>query len=637
MNSTARFLSAAALVAASWAAGVFMGREPVVRDGTANSISTAAPAGVVESPSARVAETETPDARRGRVLGSLQSAIENRNPLRNSGSLAAAIVQIGPDEIQPALELARRQAGMGNAGILSLLFTRWGDFDPKAAAEFALSGDLGKMGPRIRGEALSSAVAAWARKEPAAAKAWALALPVGEDRQSAVASVVSGMAESDPVGAFAFLHSLPADAQRELSPTVFESCARRDPLMASQQALALPMGPDRDMMIATVASGWAKKDPKAAIDWIQSVADPKTRDQQVAGLLYFWAETDAAAAMEAALQLPLGGSRAQAVQSIVDVAAKRDPENARQLVNAIPEGPERDSAIRDAVSHLSNAAPAAAARLLSALPQGLRGPLPFSMFPNWARESPEDAANFVEMELPPGRPRREAALATAVAWAEENPRAAIEWFEKLGEPAEYFSENPAASLWASRDPQAALAWIASRPDGPRKAELLAGAIGGLAKHDPAQAAGLLESLPKRERYNPTIHVSREWTVQDPAGAVEWAEQITDPAVRDAAVPNVVRVLAESDVEQATAMLERLPEGRLRDEAIADFVSPAASTAPETAAAWAATIGDDQIRERAFSSLFFSWKTFDQPAARRRIEGEPSLSPEKKKAILNNLL
>ena len=483
------FLAGAILVLGAWAAGFFMGGGTGAEEPDADRSDTIAPQPAEKNETATGADTSPghtqtgiADERRSRVLASLQAAMRQANPLLQFQSLPAAISRIGPEDIRAAVEFAMRQAMSSSQGgyvVIPLLMARWAEFDPRGAAEFALTGFAMDTRSGERQGALAAAVSEWVRKDPAAAKAWALALPGDKDRMVASFVLALGLTDVEPISALAYIRSLPADQTREISFHFFEVWSRRDPVLASQQALALPVGAEKDATLAAVAAVWAQKEPRAAIKWLEkSAAEP-----------------------------------------------------------------------------------------------GREGEAVFS-----------GAAH-------------------------------------------------AAQSWAFREPQAALEWINSRPEGRQKTVFLVGAIDGLAHHDPAQAAELLESLPRAEKWNATVHVAWKWTEQDLAAATQWAEQVTDPAVRAPALEIVVRAVARSDVTQATAMLEKLPDGRLRDDVVRSFINEIEQADPDAAATWASTIGNAETRKSALTGIYMLLRATDEAVAKRWLENTAALSPKKKKEML----
>ena len=171
VNPFAGFLIVAALLFAAWAAGFFMGGTERASDGDSEPGDLIAPHSTVEKevassadPSPGDAQGGTADERRSRVLASLKAAMRQTNPLRQFQTLPAVIAQIGPAEIHAALELARRQPGEYNFDV-QLLLTRWAEIDPRAAADFALTGFGGGRRKWERQGALSTAASEWADRK----------------------------------------------------------------------------------------------------------------------------------------------------------------------------------------------------------------------------------------------------------------------------------------------------------------------------------------------------------------------------------------------------------------------------------------------------------------------------------------
>ena len=186
MNSVTKLLLVLALVLAAWAAGFFMaggsGGEKTASNSSVpadvpRAAGTNATSVTNSSPGSR--DAATPEERRGRVLSGLLSAMQLPNDLRRFRGMFTAIEQVGADDIQAALELAKKQKGDERRFLVPLIVARWAEFDPQGAASFALTMDAGSGNRWERDYALTAAASEWARKDATGAKAWALGLPGG--------------------------------------------------------------------------------------------------------------------------------------------------------------------------------------------------------------------------------------------------------------------------------------------------------------------------------------------------------------------------------------------------------------------------------------------------------------------------
>lgn len=148
-------------------------------------------------------------------------------PGHDAGVLAAAQA-LAPYDPQTAADLVMQADGNDARAqsTVAMVVSQWAQQDAEAAAQWA----LGLSRASQRQAALATSLGPWAAREPQAAKAWTLGLPPGPDRDAALGSVVAvGAGEPDPqlLNAFA---SDPA-RQRALNRAIV-TFARRDPAAA---------------------------------------------------------------------------------------------------------------------------------------------------------------------------------------------------------------------------------------------------------------------------------------------------------------------------------------------------------------------------------------------------------------------
>jgi hypothetical protein len=84
-------------------------------------------------------DTETPEERRGRVLSKLIEAARETYTIIRFRHIAGAIQQLGSEDIAAALEAAKRLKGESGSYVSPQVIARWVDFDPPAAAAYALA------------------------------------------------------------------------------------------------------------------------------------------------------------------------------------------------------------------------------------------------------------------------------------------------------------------------------------------------------------------------------------------------------------------------------------------------------------------------------------------------------------------
>ncbi len=253
-----------------------------------------------------------------------------------------------PNDLPSAIEFAKTSlTGSGQDELTSALMTRWVKENLDEAIGYAVQQD----DARILAAMSEPLVAAWARKDPAAALAWSQeALPTPA-RVQAVSTTIAAIArdnlelgrqlvaDSPPGGtrnqaASAFLETwldqpdLDVEALGQwlgnFEDKVAQSRAinnaqwdwvRKHPESAKDFLASEHGGLATEGMIRRLASGEVRKDPQAALDWARSLdGEPGEKAQRFAVEQWYHMQPDAA--MQWATQEAQGDERTQAIQGI---------------------------------------------------------------------------------------------------------------------------------------------------------------------------------------------------------------------------------------------------------------------------------------------------------------------------------
>ncbi len=305
-------------------------------------------------------------------------------------------------------------------------------------------------------------------------------------------------------------------------------------------------------------------------------------------------------------------------------------------------------------------------------------------------------------------PRQKASLLMALLgkWAAVDGPAAMEYTEKhASEAGAIASINRAlvAGAWAERDPEAIWEWYQRKgqtgTDGkPVDPVVVAAIFSGMAAGDPAKAfsrlqdfegttramalAGIFQSAifdPEKrqtllrlvdtmpddvERAQARRTMVSQWTMMAPEEAMAWVKeqpakdqgplresagnmlQMSDPKkgaafILEGATPEelpgrygtVVLQWAVRDVNAAGTWLREQPQGPQLDEARRTFVSVASERDPASAMVWAGTITDPVSRVSSMATAWQAWKKTD-PAAADNALAAADLTDEQRNTVRN---
>ena len=120
--------------------------------------------------------------------------------------------------------------------------------------------------------------------------------------------------------------------------------------------------------------------------------------------------------------------------------------------------------------------------------------------------------------------------------------------------------------------------------------------------------------------------------QSTARALDWAQQIPDPAASADAIRGVVGVWSEHEPLAASEWLPTLAPGLVREAAVDRFAETIAALDPAASLAWAITLIDPAARANRLETTYRKWATTDPTSAAAALSEIPGLSP----ADLNQL-
>lgn len=149
---------------------------------------------------------------------------------------------------------------------------------------------------------------------------------------------------------------------------------------------------------------------------------------------------------------------------------------------------------------------------------------------------------------------REAALLTLVTeWTHgelSSPRVRARRIETYGLEAGLGFELASQS-------ELALTWANELTDGQGRTDLLQAAARGMISSNPTAAFALTDQAPEADRQKFFDSLLSDWTMHDTAAALQWAEQIPNPAERDA-VLQTIRSVAPSGIGAAITLQDGHP-------------------------------------------------------------------------------
>jgi hypothetical protein len=628
-------LSAAALIAGFTVASLSSrnARDLPVQNVSPADAAPDSPADAVET-SPTTAAAHTPDE----IAQRFTAIFSDANYYRQNTTLALAVSELQAEEVEVALEALSKgkDAAWRRQWFKAALVARWADFDPVAAASYALQQP--PLLSRPPDPAIANSFEKWARRDEATALQQAAAIEDPAQQRAAVRGVIAPFMQRDPEAALTWMKSLPVAARdRDFYRAAFSAWGRKDPQAAAQGALDIGDPESRKVALAGVAARWVESSPNSATAWAASLPDATQRDSAQITIFERWAALDPqAAAGGAAPLLPRDANPPQFYYTIVDEMIERDARAALDFARNSADGAEGTRRWVSAISRTAFHDPITALAEAKKLPPGENQTEVFNEIIHYLpqEDSVDDAVKFAIRELPES-PARENVVSTGLrTWAGVGDAEAAMNFATSQSNVTPSAVTQTFESWTWNHPDAAMVWAQARPEGPEKKAFIGMALQGLARRVPEQAARLLSQSAPQARLGMIGEIAANWSGSDPARTIAWASQLPSAEERTIAWQKLTENWSATHPVEAATWLKTLPAGVERDSAAATYARTVMGIDPDAAIAWAGSIANPAQRTDTLRKAYLHWRQFDPDAAHTWLETAPDF-PEEAKLKLQN--
>ena len=295
-------------------------------------------------------------------------------------------------------------------------------------------------------------------------------------RQLDLTLIAVDWAKRDPQAAYEWVSRMEAGAR----PAVLRIWARSDPEAALRRAIDV-RGSLRGRCLAAVAQGWIDSGRPGLEDFLRGL-DPYDENDVIASLVTDVASkrgSDGLMAWSEAFELGARG-KLTLYRKTALVLGRTDPNAAKEWIARHGEGPHGSNLIKLAAIAWAGHDGPAAFEWLETLPESEERAVGVEEgFRRWSRNDAEAAGDWLrtagfEPWLEPAH------VIYATRLTDEDPRAAIEWAERISDESQ--RERAIFRIvrrWRFRDESAARAWIDAQSDlSPALVERLLAPIGG---------------------------------------------------------------------------------------------------------------------------------------------------------------
>ena len=291
------------------------------------------------------------ERQRGGIREILDQFVNETNPVYKYATLAEAMQQLDPDNLEETLEVFESiPFGFESMQEYRMLFYAWSQFDPYGAIDYCKSRASG-MGA---GFAVSGVLEGWASRSPQEALAW-----VEKPENQGMAKLynfglIKGWASTDLEGASEYVMNMEGgDEVEKLAGTLAEFYNKRGFGEASRWAEEIENPKLKEAAFTKLSRTLARDQPEQMASWLGEHSDKKYATKAFENLGLRWSETDPESAIDYFSELPEGKNQELGVKNIIGNWAKKDPLAAGTWLNEQPAGPRLDSALASYASTVS--------------------------------------------------------------------------------------------------------------------------------------------------------------------------------------------------------------------------------------------------------------------------------------------
>jgi hypothetical protein len=276
----------------------------------------------------------------------------------------------------------------------------------------------------------------WAKEDPDAVAAFALALPPGATRATLLQEAGKAWSHLRPEDALTRAAALledadgDSDAGLDLTEQIVRRWAGQDPKAAAAYVSDLGESGLQERAILDIASAWAGADPADALAWVGEFHASPGRDEALEAVFSSWAGQDLSAAMDEVLELP-PAQQSPAVSAVLPILVRQDPMQAMEWTQRLPAG-QQSPAQEQLMTEWSRNDVTAASAYLAKMPPGVQQTEATIAFVRSAAAMDPELAWGHAVSIADPDLRVELLRLTGRAWAANDRQAAEQAMEDAG-------------------------------------------------------------------------------------------------------------------------------------------------------------------------------------------------------------
>jgi hypothetical protein len=206
-------------------------------------------------------------------------------------TLPKVFTALAKRDVELAVAKLDEVKGPARAAVVSAIGGEWTARDPAAALAWLMALPVSeRLDPTTMSQgtkdSLLMSFSGWFLSDPAPARTWADSLPPGDERDRVQAQLARTLAyQGQTAEAIEVLLGLGKAADPKAMSQIAREWAGTDPQRAAEWAVAQPAGPLQSRALASVVSTWANENSTAAKEWLAQFPPGEARDRSVTAFL----------------------------------------------------------------------------------------------------------------------------------------------------------------------------------------------------------------------------------------------------------------------------------------------------------------------------------------------------------------
>ncbi len=338
---------------------------------------------------------------------------------------------------------------------------------------------------------------------------------------------------------------------------------------------------------------WAEADPAKAMAFAKVAATQRFPNDAAAltAVLSTWAGHDPQAALAAAQSLDSSNLRRDAINQVLSTwALGDDPKAALDAAKALNLGSQLNGVLQGIYLSWAQHDPTGAFAALDQVTNiNTRNNLAGNILQAMSETDPNGALKLM-LTLPAGAQNAPPYPVNYIfsRLTMEDPAAAVQALGQLqGGQMRERAVTCIACDWADSDPQGAINWANNLSNPADRANALYNAVRHSSGEDPVAAANDLKMIPNVNQRNQAMNeVLDHWTDADPAAALKWAQNNTTGNAQNMAMNQIVQHVAGTDPLGALAIIQQMPPNPQNNNLTFQTIGQWSQSDPAAAMAWA---------------------------------------------------